>query len=185
MDGTREALLHEVMHETLNQERHDFLGSVMTEEAMVGRHTVNGVFLTRPIPRFGIHQGFKVNSVVELVMKTRCIDDAHRPDVNTDTLLRETLVMSSFKFITRVRGHICVKIDDNSDFDLLMDLEDTHGKYKNFGNISEYVSVVPVFNPTSRSVEYRELFGLSMYNSSSPVQFSCIPEDLSDETQIF
>ena len=63
VDGTREALIYELMSETLDQERRDFLGTVMTKEAMVANHTVNGVLLTRPIPRFGIHQGFKFTSV--------------------------------------------------------------------------------------------------------------------------
>ena len=42
-----------------------------------------------------------------------------------------------------------------------------------------------VFNPTSRVVEYRELYGLPMSSSSSPVQFCKIPEILSDVTQLF
>ena len=70
VNGIREALLHEVMHETLDQDRRGFLGPAMTKEAMVEKHTVKGVFLARPIPRSGIHQDFKVNAAVELVMKT-------------------------------------------------------------------------------------------------------------------
>ena len=42
-----------------------------------------------------------------------------------------------------------------------------------------------VFNPTSRAVEYRELYGLPMGNSSSPVQFCRIPEALPAVTQLF
>ena len=41
-----------------------------------------------------------------------------------------------------------------------------------------------VFNPTSRAVEYRELYGLPMGNSSSPVQFCRIPEALPAVTQV-
>ena len=47
------------------------------------------------------------------------------------------------------------------------------------------MSVGAVFNPTSRAVEYRELYGLPMGNSSSPVQFCRVPETLSAATQVF
>ena len=70
VNGIREALLHEVMHETLDQDRRGSFGPVMTKEEMVEKHTVNGVFLARPLPRSGIHQDFKVNATVEVVMET-------------------------------------------------------------------------------------------------------------------
>jgi hypothetical protein len=119
-DDTREALLHEVMRETLDQQRHVFIGPAMTKEAMMAKHTVNGVFMTRPLPRFGIHQGFKVNSEGELVMKTRCIDDSKIAGVNAGTLLSEALVMPTFEFILKVGGHICAKSNDNPEFYLVL-----------------------------------------------------------------
>ena len=53
-----------------------------------------------------------------------------------------------------------------------------------FCNSSEHASVVSDFNPTSRAVEYRELFGLPMAYSSSPLQFCRISESLSTVTQL-
>ena len=70
VNGIREALLHEVMHKILGQDMRGSLGPAMTKEAMVEKHTVNGVLLARPLPRSGIHQDFKVNDAVERVMKT-------------------------------------------------------------------------------------------------------------------
>jgi len=135
VEGTREAMIHEVMHETLDQERSGFLGPAMTKKTMVSKNTINGAFLVRPLPRFGIHQGFKVNSADELVMKTR-IDDARRTGVNAGILLVEMLVMPTFVFITRFGGHICAKIDDNPEFELLLGLEDMYVAYRCFGNSS-------------------------------------------------
>ena len=112
------------------------------------KHTVQGVFW--PLPRFGIHQGFKVNAEGELVLKTRCIDDAHRAGVNAGTFLSEALVLPTFEFISKVGGRICDICDDIPDFDLLLGLEDMYAAYRRFGNSSEHASVVAVFNPTSR-----------------------------------
>jgi hypothetical protein len=184
-DGTRETLLHEVMRETLDQERRGFIGPAMTKEAMMAKHTVNGVFMARPLPRFGIHQGFKTNSEGELVMKTRCIDDAKIAGVNAGTLMSEALVMPTFEFIAKVGGHICAKSDDHPEFDLVLGLEDMFAAFRRFGNSSEHASVVAVFNPTTRAVEYRNLYGLPMGNSSSPVQFCRVPEAFAAVTQLF
>ena len=75
--------------------------------------------------------------------------------------------------------------DHRTDVNLLLGLEDMYEVYRRFGNSSEYSSVVTVFNPTSRAVEYRELFDFPMDNSSSPVQFYRIPEVLSVVTKFF
>ena len=58
INATRENLLFEVYRETRDQERRGFLGPVMTKEQLIESHTVNGVFLARPLPRFGINEGF-------------------------------------------------------------------------------------------------------------------------------
>lgn len=137
VDGTRETLLHEVMCEAFDQERCGFIGTTMTKELMVVKHTVNGVFLTRPFPRFEIHRGFKVNTSDYLVMKTHCIDVTRRAGVNEGTLMNETLVLPTFEFIGKVGGHICTKSDNNPEFDLVFDLEDMFEAFRRFDNISE------------------------------------------------
>ena len=125
----------------------------------MAKHTVNGVFMARPLPRFGIHQGFKTNSEGELVMKTRCIDDAKIAGVNAGTLMSEALVMPTFEFIAKVGGHICAKSDDHPEFDLVLGLEDMFAAFRRFGNSSEHASVVAVFNPTTRARTGRPLRG--------------------------
>ena len=185
IDASREELLIEVFRETLDQERKGFLGPAMSKERLLATHTVDGVFLARPLPRFGINQDFKLNSIGEWVMKTRCIDDAKQARVNAGTLLGESLVMPTFEFIVRGGSYVCTKSDNNPEFDLLLNLEDMHAAYRRFGNSSVHVSVITVLNPHTRKVEYRELHDLPMGNSSSPVQFCRIPEALSAVAQMF
>jgi hypothetical protein len=109
INATRENLLFEVYRETEDQEIRGFLGPAMTKEQLIASHTVKGVFLARPLPRFGINQGFKLNSKGEWVMKARCIDDAKRAGVNAGILMGESLVMPTFEFIVRVGVYVCEK----------------------------------------------------------------------------
>ena len=150
INATRENLLFEVYRETQDQESRGFLGPAMTKEQLIPSHTVKGVFLARPLPRFGINQGFKLNSHGEWVMKARCIDDAKRAGVNADTLMGESLVMPTFEFIARAGAYVCKKSDNSPEFDLLLGLEDMFAAYRRFGNSSVHVSVVSVFNPHTR-----------------------------------
>jgi hypothetical protein len=180
INTTRENLLFEVYRETQDQESRGFLGPAMTKEQLIASHTVKGVFLARPLPRFGINQGFKLNSEGAWVMKTSCIDDAKRAGVNTGTLMGESLVMPTFDFIARAGAYVCEKSDNSPEFDLLLGLEDMFAAYRRFDNSSVHVSVVAVFNPHNR-----ELHGLSMGNSSSTGHFYRVPEALSAVDQMF
>jgi hypothetical protein len=89
--------------------RKESSASVDINAQLIASHTVKGVFLTRPLPRFGINQGFKLNSKGEWVMKARCIDDAKRAGVNAGTLMGESLVMPTFEFIARAGAYVCKK----------------------------------------------------------------------------
>jgi hypothetical protein len=99
--------------------------------------------------------------------------------------MSEALVIPTFEFIPKVGGHICAKSDDNPEFDLVLGLEDMFPTFRGFGNSSDHASVVAVFNPTTRAVVYRNLYGLPMGNSSSPVQFYRVPEAFEAVTQLF
>ena len=99
-------------------------------------------------------------------MKASCIDDTKRTGVNAGTLMGESLVMPTFEFIARAGAYVCNKSDNSPEFDLLLGLEDMFAAYRRFGNSSVHVSVVAVFNPHTRAVEYREMHGLPMGNSS-------------------
>ena len=56
INASREELLLEVFRETLDQERKGFLGPAMSKERLLATHTVDGVFLARPLPRFDINR---------------------------------------------------------------------------------------------------------------------------------
>jgi hypothetical protein len=86
--------------------------------------------------------------------------------VNAGNLMNEALVGSTFKLIGKVGGDVCAEIDNNPEFDLVIGLEDMFVAFRRFSNRSENASVVGVFNPTTRSVEYRKMYGLPMGNSS-------------------
>ena len=186
--GSRDAaLLRGVFQATLDQEAQGFVGPAMDTETLLREFTVDGTFQARPLPRFGIYQGWKTDEQGVVSRKLRCIDDGKRAGVNAATFEPENLVMPTFEFPARVGFALAELNGGKPPFGLLLGLEDMFAAYRRFGTSTPWATVIGVYNPQaeSRAVEWRQVKGMPMGLSASPLSFCRLPTALCAIAQVW
>ena len=179
------ALLRGVLQATREQEEQGFVGPAMDTDTLFREFTVDGTFMARPLPRFGIYQGWKQDEQGVSTRKIRTIDDGRRAGINAATFEPENLVMPTFEFPARIGFALAELNGGTPPFGLLLGLEDQFAAYRRYGTSTPRATVIGVYNVETGAVEWRQVKGMPMGLSASPLSFCRIPTALCAITQVW
>jgi hypothetical protein len=115
------------------------------------------------------------------------IDDGAWAGVNDATFEYENLVMPTFEFPARVGFALAENNGGTAPFGLLLGLEDLFAAYRRFryGTSTPHATVVGVYNVDTRVVEWRQVKGMLMGLSASPLSFCRIPTAICAIAQVW
>jgi len=183
--GNSPGMLRDVWVSTQEQVAQGFLSPAMTMQEVVDKFTVQGKFCARPLPRFGVSQGMKLNSLGEWIRKVRAIDDGKRAGINDATYVPENLVMPNFEFPAKVGAEMAALHAGNPQCGMILGLEDMFAAYRRFGTSTPHATVVGVYNVDAKCVQWFQVKGMPMGLSSAPVAFCRIPAALCAIAQLW
>jgi len=163
-------LMRKVEESTLKEVQGGLMGPVMSRDELIARYTDEaGHFTARVIPRHGVHQGFKTETLPDgtevEVPKLRCIDDARTSLSNRSTYLHETIACPTFELpaqiadcLARTRAQFGLAACD-----MLLSLDDLFSAYRRVPTKGGWHTVVACYSVASRTVVFHDVYGIGAY----------------------